>query len=352
MCRFILLAALLLVICRAQQLQSPLTRRALPASTVRRRAGLPDAPPARLASFVYEVDEAGTLTGDGLHVNLLSATRLLPAAPEGTYSLNGNAAVRALPTAHVRQGAGWTVVWDDRGDVVNVWNDRLFLEPLDTVQYPGVFVDTSARRGSRFAGQLERPALRKTSLGETELELLPNLTSRQSGGCRRIEVAVAFDNQFCALFGSAEERAVAYVQATFNYANFVYERDMCHSIVLVHVEAHCGDPNDPYRRLSQFGGMPASQRSTYILNGFVEFWNANRASVHRDLAYFFSGFEEDTGTIGVASVGAACTSFGYGWVELGDGPVLVHELGHNLGAPHDASGIMAARLDRAAPVVF
>lgn len=106
------------------------------------------------------------------------------------------------------------------------------------------------------------------------------------------------------------QRATTCVQATRNYANFVYERDTSHSVVLVHVEAQCCDPSDPYRRLSQFGGMPVSQRSGHILNGFLNSWNTNRASMHRDLAYFFSGFEEDTGSIGRASIGAATTSFG------------------------------------------
>lgn len=310
--------------------------------------------PADSSHIIYEVTSEGFLVGHNVNLNLLADTEPVTDEPQTStksYSLNGNAEIGTFPEAHVRQGKGLTVVYDsEHNAVVNAWGKDIFLEPLDQSSYPGVFINT---HGASPLDQKNQFRIgHRTAMDRVVGGIFQNKTLRQSGSCRRVEVAVGFDNSFCAMFSNSEKKAMAYVQATMNYASSIYENDMCHSIILVHVDAHCQDPSDPYKALSQFGSLEPRERASFILNRFSTYWRENRASVHRDLAYFFSGFEEDTGTAGIASLSAACTSFGYGWVELGNGPVLVHELGHNLGAPHTSEGIMQPSIRRDQPVFF
>lgn len=77
-----------------------------------------------------------------------------------------------------------------------------------------------------------------------------------------------------------------------------------------------------------------------LLNQFQAFWQANHGGIVRDTAHLFSGEGTFSGTIGLAFVGAICTTFGYG-VSLAYGPnlatnagLVAHELGHNWNAGH------------------
>lgn len=65
---------------------------------------------------------------------------------------------------------------------------------------------------------------------------------------------------------------------------------------------------------------------------------ANTQIGNPGLAHLFTGKDLNGSTIGIAYVGAACTSFGTGVTQrIGSLTALVaaHEFGHNMGAPHD-----------------
>lgn len=355
----IVIAPFLLALASASNiLVTPVSLRQIPFSLIETRLhSRSQLLPAESSHIVYEVTPEGVLVGHNVNLNLVSDTvplADLPNKPPLSYSFNGNDQIQSPSNAHIRQGKGFTVVYDnEHGSVVNVWSDHIFLEPLNEEDYPGILVNTHGTSfGTRGQGFKLESHNKQIEIEGAVADDFLNSTLKQSGSCRLVEIAVAFDNKFCALFGNSKSKAMAYVQATLNYADYIFKRDTCHSIILVHVEAHCEDPSDPYRPLSQFGGIPENQRSMHILDGFRKYWQAERVPVHRDLAYFFSGFEEDTGTAGRAAISAACGPFGYGWVELGDGPTLVHEIGHNLGANHESAGIMRGVIMRGAPVFF
>lgn len=337
---------------------SPATLTKIPIDVIERRAGpVSEYDYEKLHRLLFELTEDGTLIGHGVHLHILSDTKPLTPTTRSSqthYSINGEEEDRVIfPEAHLREGNGYSVVFDSlRKTVVNVWGNGLFLIPLDQRRYPGVFINTRGVPMSTLKAFEKEITAHSVAGSDFGAAPLANVTTRQGGSCPIVEVAVTYDNSFCAIFSNSPERAAAFIQATVGFASFIFERDACVRMVLVHVEAHCQDPNDPYEPLSDLSNIPAGQRSAFILNGFRDFWNANRGSVHRDLAYFFSGFEEDTGTAGRAGLSAACTTNGYGWVEFGNGPVFVHELGHNMGCVHARQGIMSASLTQGDPVFF
>ena len=78
-----------------------------------------------------------------------------------------------------------------------------------------------------------------------------------------------------------------------------------------------------------------------LLDQFRSEWNSNQSSIQRDVAQLFTGKSIIGGTIGIAWVGAVCTSFGYGMVEsdfngnfASATDLSAHELGHNFGLHH------------------
>lgn len=326
---------------RVEHIFSPASSRQIPTHFIARRLQISDEATFQptIQDFVFEITDKGVLIGPNTNVDLLALTQ--PATSSdylqpSSHVVNGDDSV-VIPDAYLREGNGYRVVYDgESGTIVNVWGKGLFLEPLHHSLYPRIFVNTQnsgfVARSHDFKGMLPLA------------DPFANVSSRASATSKAVELAVAYDNSYCAIFGNSASRAKASIQAAIGYANYIFTREIDLSIVLIHVESHCIDPSDPYSSLSDFSLKEASEgRPEYILRRFTEIWRSSRGSVNRDLAYFFSGFEEMTSTSGAAYVGQACTSFGYGWVELGKISTFVHELGHSHGARHTLKGTMQAR---------
>lgn len=305
---------------------------------------------------LYVVSEDGFLQGPGFQKNVLDNSVRVNVQPQHksfSYSVNGQ--VKHLDTSgHIfRQGKHFTIVQNaNTGKIIRMWGKGLHLAPLDYTKHPGVFVNLKKNLQSV-------PLIRDTvrphahhSIADAGLKG----SNRQSGGScsagtrHYVELAVAYDNTFCAMFSNSDSLAAATIQSVINDASTIYERDTCLSLVLVHIEGHCNDSNDPYVGLPVAGSSSPSQS---ILFAFQNIWQSTRTSVPRDVAYLFSGFEDGTQVAGVAFVGSTCSSSSaYGWIEGPDVGVFIHELGHNLNANHAASGVMRAVLDRTVPVEF
>lgn len=327
---------------------TPFTKSAIPAEVIARRtnnsmgAGF-----SNLEALLYEVTKEGLLVGPGTVFNIESVTKFITNPERIPGTINGEKLQHGIKPPVIRKGGGYTIVYgQDAADIVSISGNGVFLEPLGKVTYPNIFVDIMKRTNvDNDEDMILRPGHNLSDGPPTKI--LP-FTDPESGtqACRTVEVAVAFDNTYCQKFSNSTTNAIASVQATINYANSIYERDLCITIALVHVEAHCNDLLDPYQPLTQ------STSGTKMVEGFKSIWELSRNHISRDLAYFFSGFEDGTSTIGTAYVGAACSQFAYGWVEHGSGPTFVHELGHSLGALHSDSGIMQAALVYGESVFF
>lgn len=312
-----------------------------------------------LHTLVYEVTNDGFLRGMNLDFDIFRNTKPLNETDAFTYSINGQNG-RRLQGSKIREGAGISVLYDgEHGSILNIWGSQLFLTPLSSVLYPGIFINIHSTL--RFGDNI---VLEDFSVSDQENialmdagKLALNPTLRQGGTCASgkthyVEVAIAYDNSFCALFSDSEASASAYVQSVINEADVIYRRDTCVSVALVHLEAHCKDPSDPYRSLANSQGTSAESKGSKILDGFLSVWETSRSDVQRDVAMLFSGFEDGTSTAGIAYIGAACGSAGYGWVERGTVSTFVHELGHTLSCSHTSDGVMKGSSSSSDPMFF
>lgn len=329
------------------RLISLLTRTAFSSKTV--DVDIPD--------LVYELVENDVLVGRKLNVSIQALTLPLYSNLSITYFSNGKKHDRPPTEIYEKQGGGYTAVFEkSSGTMLSIWGNGIYLKPLENSKFPGVFINIheSLRLEDTIATKPET-----TKFGQTELEARDEkmLAVRQTGRCtsgmkRLVEIAVAYDNAFCSLHSNSELVASAYVQAAVNEADVIFRRDTCISLSLSHIEAHCNDPKDPYAALSAADTSSTKSPSTQILERFTSIWRKSRKQVHRDLAYFFSGFQDGTNIVGMAYVAATCLDSGYGWVEKGDISTFVHEVGHSLSASHSSEGVMKASSAHGDPVFF
>jgi hypothetical protein len=147
---------------------------------------------------------------------------------------------------------------------------------------------------------------------------------------RILEVAIDADVEFFAIYGS---NSTAQIESTMNMVDGIYEAELGLTIQLVSTHVWEAEP-DPY----------TSTDSASLLNELRTYWNSNNDSISRDAVHLFTGKELDGSTVGIAYVSVVCsTSVAYALSEELQSDVLMplliaHEMGHNLGASHDASG--------------
>jgi hypothetical protein len=153
-------------------------------------------------------------------------------------------------------------------------------------------------------------------------------TAEGFGACVA-EVACDADFEFYQHWGSVaavENR----INEVMNAINIQYQRDVgiAHLVTTIVVRT---SSNDPYT---------TSDPST-LLSQFRSHWSENHSGIQRDVAHLFTGRDLTGSTIGIAWVGAICSSYGYGlsqssfssnFASVTD--LTAHEMGHNWGAGH------------------
>ena len=163
---------------------------------------------------------------------------------------------------------------------------------------------------------------------------LPSVDADQGGTTTRglileAEMAVDADYEFFQIYGSVsgvENR----VTAVINSVNLQYEQQcqLTHAIQAIVVRS---TNNDPY----------SSNSIETRLNQLQNDWNSNNhPGIGRDMVHLFTGVDTG-GTIGLAYLGAVCSSSEYGVVQssccgsFGCATDLsAHEMGHNWNAGH------------------
>jgi len=145
------------------------------------------------------------------------------------------------------------------------------------------------------------------------------------------ELACDADFEYFQTWGSVSA-VESRINAVINAVNFQYERDVAITHVITTIIVRTAEP-DPY----------TSTDAATLLNQFRNHWQANHGGIQRDLAQLFTGKEINSGTIGIAWIGAVCTDFGYSMVQSDFNgtnsfacttDLSAHELGHNWGADH------------------
>jgi len=125
----------------------------------------------------------------------------------------------------------------------------------------------------------------------------------------------------------------ARINQVVNVINVQYEDEvnLTHEITTIIVRSSSADPY-------------SSSDAGTLLDQFANEWASNQGSIPRDLAHLFTGKNLQNGTIGIAWLGAVCSSVGYGLAESDccgslacTTDLSAHEMGHGWGASHQES---------------
>jgi hypothetical protein len=199
--------------------------------------------------------------------------------------------------------------------VVDAANGPIIYALTDLAVQPGE-LGCGAQRVSSANGQVAYANL------VSELKTLA-----ATGASLNLELGAVADFEFNESFGAGTQAALI---DRFNRVDGIFSRELGIQISLTRVDIFTED-NDPFT---------ASDASD-LLRELSAYRSATPAQRSRGLSHLFTGRNLDTSTVGIAYVGALCSSFaGAGLSEGRRGPntdslIAAHEIGHNFGASHD-----------------
>jgi len=136
---------------------------------------------------------------------------------------------------------------------------------------------------------------------------------------KTIEVALAYESQFCQFYGGTPQQAEQVVQLTVAEASKKFEQPgICTRIVLTHLEGYCDPTTDPYTHLfTKTNSVCKESDNDSIIANFQRYWLNNRDHIRRDVAHLFHGFPHSSGTVGCAWGASLCDNeYGYGVNEI------------------------------------
>lgn len=153
----------------------------------------------------------------------------------------------------------------------------------------------------------------------------------------RKECQIAFDAdfEFYQKNGSSVANTTADIEGVMNGVRTTYERDCDVTFAITTIIVR-STSSDPY----------TSTDAGTLLDEFRNHWQSSQGGIVRDIAHLMTGKNINGGTIGIAWVGAVCTSNGYGLSESRYTTnsnhrlaLTAHEIGHNFNAGHcDGNG--------------
>lgn len=264
-----------------------------------------------------------------------SKGRLTDYAPPPTYTMRGELAGRpeSRVAAEMRNGRLTAVIAPGDGSLwcVQPIPSSLVSPSSKASQNPLYLVyeaDDLAPMETTCASEFIPPT--------TEAKLMSK-AAKAGAGLSIAEIAFDADYEFFLAKGASVEDVVADIESVLNGVNVIYKRDVGieHQVSTIIVRT---TQDDPY----------TSSDAHTLLDEFQSTWNADQASVTRDVAHLMTGRDLTGSTIGIASVGVVCSPYsGYGLSQSTFSAnftrrvaLTAHELGHNWGAPHCSCNIM------------
>mmetsp|Transcript_3566 Transcript_3566/g.9922 ORF Transcript_3566/g.9922 Transcript_3566/m.9922 type:complete len:1103 (-) Transcript_3566:305-3613(-) len=304
------------------------------------------------------ITNENTLIYNGKSYSLDNLAEFLPYAKDFTKTVNGlPVSATANGTFVLRKGDGIIAEYDERGRFsrasIHLESGLVEFIAVNQDLFPGlvtIIVPESIDVGGlqefhmdaieRDSGAVVRMKSEVRDIAAREIAARKGL-NRQADGTRYVEIAIAYDNSFCARY-SSESAATAEVNRIVADVSVMYERDVNTVLVLTHIEAHCNDPVDPYDPSVRDSGC---QPGGGLLQLFNRIWsNGDRRFIRRDIAQLFTGRDMTGGTIGCAYLYQACggNPGGDAVNQMTYAPIgsvthrvlFAHELGHNCGARH------------------
>lgn len=166
---------------------------------------------------------------------------------------------------------------------------------------------------------------------KSELDTLNIQHNARSSTCNTFgEVATDADYEFYQPYGSSTNDEIL---AVFNMVDGVYT-DTYGLHLFVSYQNVWTTPSDPYT-----GNPITDPGSDSLLNELRDYWEANKATVDRDIVHLFTGrYPDSSGIVGKAEVGTVCRyrdrSYGFTKARFDYFTTTAHEIGHNFSGLH------------------
>lgn len=329
----------------------------------------PSLPTTHAVKHLYEITSNFHLIGHDINVSIHSVTNepeFIRYKPK-TVLFNGRRIKPRHLNVHIRRGK-FRVAHTPDGSVLGLWGPRISLNPVDHVNYPGIYVnsfssktrssmqdevhdqvESTENRDIEMSSRNQSKIYDETATGYSLLFSSKQSTCEKKSKTKMVEFAVAFSSRLCSRYGTFK-RTLRLLLAFFVFASEPYEYQTCLFFKVVTFDGYCSPSRDPYRNYEDRFTSRAKDQSIDMLGAFANFWFKNRQSVKRDLSFFIPAFDSPHSVGGVAYLGAVCNKYaGYGWVSRLHPIFLAHEVGHSFNASHSHSGIMSSSLSAVNP---
>jgi hypothetical protein len=158
-------------------------------------------------------------------------------------------------------------------------------------------------------------------------ELKTLVAGAEPGATQNLNLGAVADFEFTEDFGSGTEVALL---DRFNRVDGIFSAELGVQITVNQIDIFAVD-DDPFTE-----SVPGE-----LLTQLSRYRSGNPAQRAQGLSHLFTGRDLDSTTVGIAYIGALCSSFaGAGLSEGRRGPltdslIAAHEIGHNFGADHD-----------------
>lgn len=245
-----------------------------------------------------------------------------------------------------------------------VWGPSLMLHPLDSVNYPGVYLNAAGYRAGRF-----NP--RNVTVSQRHIEDSIASTTRSDaivlGSCNRyyaFELGIVHDASFCRMFDGSRKKAEDAIRGLVYNVSSVFRDSVCVQLQILSLDSFCGDENDfsvppglhscvDNAKNSSVGNGKCDKAKSLLDLISREWQKGVSAGAFRDAGFFFSGYEDQTDLAGATYRAQACNErLSFAWVERGIAPVFAHEVCHMLGAQHDTSGVMTPTVNEHQAIIL
>ncbi len=265
---------------------------------------------------------------------------LFESAPVRTYKGSVRGQAKAL--------ARFTVDDETVEGMILTPDERYYVEPLSKYEPEAAADDFVLYKKSdiiedadQVCGTMDAEVGEAMKGVSTQFALTTPEPSAVAGMLYEAEIATEADYAYYQKLGTAAA-ANAEIMSTMNQVDGVYEAELSISLKVVYQHVWTGLPTDTY----PYGTSDGEK----LLEKFKNYWNANFAGVHRDLAHLWTGQNlvdpfNDPNLIGIANIGTVCSNPQYAYsisermtAAAHRASLAAHEIGHNFGATHQCEG--------------
>lgn len=305
--------------------------------------------PEHLLSSIFEYDASSNrLISHNEVIQLPPHTSKVSAESAGIPTTRNGVRQRLRRTITVtsRDAHGRTFLFasDDNSKLLAAWGGGLQLHRLDYSSTHEIFFNSIPPSISQSSISTLTSSSRVSETGE--------IATATTELCLRkvyvFEMGLAYDASFCNLHGGNFESADAHMRALITELFPIFRHTVCVALRIAYIDSYCrirsNSPSKPkfVPPLDLNQTLSGRDRSAIMLALVAREWNRTPSGgAHRDAAFLFSGFIDDSSLAGATYRAQVCNErLSFAWIERSIPAVLAHEVGHMLSARHAETGMM------------